>query len=124
MDLFDGYVRTGLDRLAMEMLVRSYFDTLNEGGDPSRYLEHPVVFRPSLSREAQGRSDVIEMVASMREPFEEWQTTIVSLATGEDFVLAECVIQLKLHGTQGHVLAFSYLRIRDGRISHWHQVSE
>ena len=124
MDVLDQYVSTELDRMTMEVLVRSYFDTLNERGDPTNYLSDSVVFRPSLSRSARGRSEVIEMIESMQDAFEECETEIVSLATGEGFVLAECVLHLKLRGSaRGRVLAFSYIRINDGRISEWHQLT-
>lgn len=124
MNAFENYVSAGMDRLAMELLVRSYFDTINQGTDASGFFAEEVVFRPSIARCAEGRHDVIEMLGEIRDTFEEWHTDIISLATGDDFVLAECVIHLKLVGNDpGHVLAFSYLRIRDGRISEWHQLT-
>ncbi|MDX2398888.1 nuclear transport factor 2 family protein [Microbacterium algeriense] len=115
----------GIQQLERELIVSDFVSLLNDGAHRELYpfLTDDVLYRPSPARIIEGRSAVTRMLADMHASFDEWSTTMVSVAVRGDTVLTEQRLRLRLAGSAAvEVMGFSSFRLQGFQICAWHQV--
>jgi len=125
MDEFYHHAMSGIELLELELIVRDFVTVLNDGAmsDVVAFLTEDVVYRSSAHQTIAGRPAVVSMVQDLRSAFDEWRTSLLTVAVANDVVLAEQAVCLKLaHTERQWVMGFSSFRLDGMRICAWHQV--
>ncbi|WP_243231019.1 nuclear transport factor 2 family protein [Microbacterium sp. CIAB417] len=115
----------GIELLERELIVRDFVTILNEGETHELlpFLAENVKYKPSPRQEVSGRNAVTEMIRSIRDTFEEWQTSLITVAVSGERVLAEQVLRMRLPARDAaDIYGFASFRLDGFRISEWHQV--
>ncbi|MFS0732967.1 nuclear transport factor 2 family protein [Microbacterium sp. 1P10UB] len=120
-----GQYLTAIEQLEIELIVRDFATTLNEGGDHEIHalLTDDVVYRASLRQCVTGRSAVVAMVRNIRSTFTEHRTELLEVAAAGRVVLTELSLHLALPTMKPQtVMSFASFRVEQNRISAWHQL--
>jgi len=125
MDEISRAANSAIEQLELELIVRDFITVLNEGStrELHAFLADDIRYQPSVERTICGRSAVVSMIEDIKHTFEEWRTSMVSVAVTGDVVLAEQSLVLRLPGCRPHlVMGFASFRLESSRIAAWHQI--
>jgi hypothetical protein len=114
--------------LERELLVRGFIAALNDqqfgaSAQLEGFLHPDVTYRPSPTRAARGRDEVLRICEEVHQAFAVFFVRIDTLIVGDEVTLTEHTSRVGLAGGPAHdLMGFSSFRFEGNLIIEWHQI--
>ncbi|MET0885650.1 MAG: nuclear transport factor 2 family protein [Mycetocola sp.] len=118
-------VLTGMERLELELIVRDFTASLNDGvsRDLIGFLHEDVVYKSSSKHVVRGRAHVLALLRDIRSTFAVVEIRLENVGIEGDVVVAEQHVDLALPGAlRQRIMGFASYRFIDRQIVEWHQL--
>ncbi|MET0715152.1 MAG: nuclear transport factor 2 family protein [Mycetocola sp.] len=118
-------VLTGMERLELELIVRDFTASLNDGvsRDLIGFLHEDVVYKSSSKHVVRGRADVLALLRDIRSTFAVVEIRLENVGIEGDVVVAEQDVDLAVRGAlRRRIIGFASYRFVDRQIAEWHHL--